>query len=68
MTNQKRLLFVLQRVQPPLCDRCITKLAEIKGSSEVNQIVNCLGQKLGIARERGVCNWCQKHKFVNRLD
>jgi len=68
MTIQEKVVFVLQRVRPPLCDGCIRKLAELKYVSDVNQIVLCLGRKLGITRKRGVCNWCQNDRLVNRLD
>lgn len=69
MANRDRAISVL--TTDPMCDDCITKIADIRRRQIVNSIMNkeCRNYLVQrrVHRAKGLCHGCRKtFKFVNR--
>lgn len=67
MTNNERLLSVLQDANEPLCDACLMGLAQLSSRQVTYMLTTALGNHGVTERVRGVCGGCGKGVLCSRL-
>lgn len=65
MTNEQKLLNVLNQAGGPLCDDCVAIAARFSQRQTANSICRNLDNRGQIKRVRGKCFACSKFKIVN---
>lgn len=68
MNNTEIILEYLEDIHPKVaCDDCISSQVGVRPRQQVHQICTRLSSSGSIARTRGVCSSCCRHKLVNSL-
>ena len=67
MTNKERVLSVLMDTGTPLCDSCLTGMAQISTRQVTYMLANELRARGVTVRETGTCGGCGKQVLCSRI-